>query len=724
MADTVVKRNGHIVPFNKEKISTAIIKAMKYGSGVEKEKIANDIANEIEIELKDTVQVSISDIENLVYNKLISKKQRLTAKAYEDYRAVREYQRQHNTIDNKVLGIIDGTNKASLSENSNKNEALISTCRDLVAEEVSKDISLRMMLPPHIAQAHQEGIIHIHDLGHYLNHSFNCCLVNLEDMLQNGTVINGKMIEKPHSFRTACTIATQIIAQVASAQFGGQTITLSHLAPFVRISRERIRNEVTNELLPVAAELEKCFEDIVEEITQKRLAKEVRDGVQTFQYQINTLQTSNGQSPFLSVFMYIAENPEYEKETAMIIEEFIRQRIQGMKNEVGVWITPAFPKLLYVLDENNIHEDSEYWHITELAAECVSKRMMPDFISAKHMRQNYEGNVFGCMGCRAWLSPYKGGINNEDGKYKWYGRFNMGLTSINLADCGMSAQGSVEDFWKIFDERLELCYESLILRYEKLKNVTSDASPIHWQHGAIARLPKHTPILPLLQDGYATITLGYIGVYECVKSLLGVSHTTPEGEKLALEIVKYMKKKILDWKKRTGLGFALYGTPSESLTEKFAQATVRRWGTVDGESDRNFLTNSYHVFVEEEINAFDKLKFESQFHPISSGGCISYIEAVNLTNNIPAVLSVIQYIYDNIQYAEINTKSDYCHVCGYDGEIMIDDNLDWYCPNCGNRDKSKMNVVRRTCGYLGENFWNKGRTEEIKNRYVHLGAGD
>ena len=725
MADTVVKRDGHIVSFNKEKISTAILKAMKYGSGIEKEKIANDIANEIETELKDINEVSISDIETLVYNKLISKKQRLTAKAYEDYRAVREYQRQHNTIDNKVLGIIDGTNKASLSENSNKNEALISTCRDLVAEEVSKDISLRMMLPPHIAQAHQEGIIHIHDLGHYLNHSFNCCLVNLEDMLQNGTVINGKMIEKPHSFRTACTIATQIIAQVASAQFGGQTITLSHLAPFVRISEERIRKEVEEEmdLFENFGENPK-YKNIVEEIIQKRLSKEVRDGVQTFQYQINTLQTSNGQSPFLSVFMYISENPEYEKETSMIVEEFIRQRIQGMKNEVGVWVTPAFPKLLYVLDENNIHENSKYWYITQLAAECVSKRMMPDFISAKHMKQNYEGNVFGCMGCRAWLSPYNGNINNEDGKYKWYGRFNMGLTSINLADCGMSAQGNIDDFWQIFDERLELCYESLMLRYEKLKNVTSDASPIHWQHGAIARLPKHTPILPLLQDGYATITLGYIGVYECVKSLLGISHTTPEGEKLALEIVSYMKKKVLDWKKRTGLGFALYGTPSESLTEKFAQATVRRWGTVDGESNRNFLTNSYHVFVEEKISAFDKLKFESQFHPISSGGCISYVEAVNLTNNIPAVLSLIQYIYDNIQYAEINTKSDYCHVCGYDGEIMIDENLDWYCPNCGNRDKSKMNVVRRTCGYLGENFWNRGRTEEIKNRYVHLGAGE
>ena len=722
----VLKRDGREVDFDKNKIKNAILKAMKQGSNIVREKIADDIANEIAIEFENTEIVSISDIESKVYNKLIAKKQKVTARAYEGFRAVREYQRQQNTIDNKVWGIVNGTNKASLSENSNKNEALISTGRDLVAEEVSKDIALRMMLPPHIAQAHQEGIIHIHDLGHYLNPSFNCCLVNLEDMLQNGTVINGKLIEKPHSFRTACTIATQIIAQVASAQFGGQTMTLSHLAPFVRISEERIRREVEEEFGIVSYEDSSlCHGSTsIDRIVQKRLEKEVRDGVQTFQYQINTLQTSNGQAPFLSVFMYIAENPEYEKETAMLIEEFIRQRIQGMKNEVGVWVTPAFPKLLYVLDENNVHENSEYWHITELAAKCVAKRMMPDFISAKHMRQNYNGNVFGCMGCRAWLSPYKGSINNAEGNYKWYGRFNMGLTSINLADCGLSAQGNIDDFWRIFNDRLELCYESLMLRYEKLKNVTSDVSPIHWQHGAIARLPKHAPIFPLLQDGYATITLGYIGVYECVKSLLGVSHTTPEGEKLALDIVKYMKSKVLEWKERTGLGFALYGTPSESLTEKFANATVKRWGTVDGEEARGFLTNSYHVFVEEKIDPFSKLKFESQFHPISSGGCISYIEAVNLSNNIPAVLTVIKYIYDNIQYAEINTKSDYCHVCGYDGEIMIDEDLEWYCPNCGNRDKSKMNVVRRTCGYLGENYWNRGRTEEIKNRYVHLGSGD
>lgn len=724
----VIKRNGTKAVFDKDKIKKAILKAMKYGSGIIKENIAESIADEIENELTDNT--TIQEIETMVYTKLIAKKQKLTAKAYEGYRAVREYQRSKNTIDNKVLGLIDGTNKSSLEENSNKNEDLVSTQRDLVAEEVSKDIALRMMLPPHLAQAHNDGIIHIHDLGHYLNKSFNCCLVNLKDMLENGTVINGKMIEKPHSFRTACTIATQIIAQVASGQFGGQTISIAHLAPFVRISEERIRKEVEDEIDIIETgyfetPYNDSFDEKIETVVKKRLAKEIRDGVQTFQYQINTLQTSNGQSPFLSVFMYINEYPEYEKETAMLIEEMIKQRIQGMKNEVGVWITPAFPKLLYVTDENNIHEDSKYFYITELAAQCVAKRMMPDFISAKHMKQNYEGNVFGCMGCRAWLSTYKGDINNTEGLYKWYGRFNMGLTSINLADCGLSAEGDIDQFWKIFDDRLELCYESLMLRYEKLKNVTSDSSPIHWQHGAIARLPKHTPIYPLLQNGYATITLGYIGVYECVMSLIGKSHTTEAGEKLALEIVKYMKKKTIEWKERSGgLGFALYGTPSESLTDKFAKATCSRYGTVDGHKARNFLTNSYHVFVEEKIDAFSKLKFESQFHPISSGGCISYIEMSNMCHNIPALISLIQYMYENIQYAEMNTKSDYCHSCGYDGEILIDDNLEWYCPNCNNTDKSKMNVVRRTCGYLGENFWNEGRTEEIKNRYVHLGGNE
>lgn len=706
----VIKRDGRIVLFDKTKIENAILKAMKFGSGIVKENIATDIAKQIEDEYGVQNEVSIADIEKRVFELLIAKKQRLTARAYEGYRAIRENQRKQGTIDNKVLALIKGTHE-NQKDNSNKDTALISTMRDLVAEEVSKDIALRMMLPPHIAQAHNEGILYIHDLGHYLNPSFNCCLINLEDMLQNGTVINGKLITKPHSFRTACTIATQIVAQVASGQFGGQTISVSHLAPFVRISREKIREEVEGYVTD---------RRLVDKIVEDRLAKEVRDGVQTFQYQINTLQTANGQSPFLSVFMYISENPEYEKETAMIIEEFIRQRIKGMQNEVGAWITPAFPKLLYVTDENNIHEDSEYFWLTKLAAECVTKRMMPDFISAKHMRQNYEGNVFGCMGCRAWLSPYKGAINNTEGTYKWYGRFNMGLTSINLADAGLSAEGNLDKFWDILNERLQLCFESLMLRYEKLKDVTSDVSPIHWQHGAIARLGKHEPIYPLLQDGYSTISLGYIGIYECVKALIGKSHTTPEGEELAMKIMKHLKATVLSWKEETGLGFALYGTPSESLTDRFARLTRERWGVIEGITDRNYLTNSYHVFVQEEIDAFSKLKFEAQFHPISSGGAISYIEMPNMKDNVEAVLATIQFMYENVQYAEFNTKLDYCMVCGYEGEILCDDNLEWYCPNCGNRDKDKMNVCRRTCGYLGENFWNEGRTEEIKDRVMHL----
>ena len=706
----VIKRDGRIVLFDKTKIENAILKAMKFGSGIVKENIATDIAKQIEDEYGAQNEVSIADIEKRVFELLIAKKQRLTARAYEGYRAIRENQRKQGTIDNKVLALIKGTHE-NQKDNSNKDTALISTMRDLVAEEVSKDIALRMMLPPHIAQAHNEGILYIHDLGHYLNPSFNCCLINLEDMLQNGTVINGKLITKPHSFRTACTIATQIVAQVASGQFGGQTISVSHLAPFVRISREKIREEVEGYVTD---------RRLVDKIVEDRLAKEVRDGVQTFQYQINTLQTANGQSPFLSVFMYISENPEYEKETAMIIEEFIRQRIKGMQNEVGAWITPAFPKLLYVTDENNIHGDSEYFWLTKLAAECVTKRMMPDFISAKHMRQNYEGNVFGCMGCRAWLSPYKGAINNTEGTYKWYGRFNMGLTSINLADAGLSAEGNLDKFWDILNERLQLCFESLMLRYEKLKDVTSDVSPIHWQHGAIARLGKHEPIYSLLQDGYSTISLGYIGIYECVKALIGKSHTTPEGEELAIKIMKHLKATVLSWKEETGLGFALYGTPSESLTDRFARLTRERWGVIEGITDRNYLTNSYHVFVQEEIDAFSKLKFEAQFHPISSGGAISYIEMPNMKDNVEAVLATIQFMYENVQYAEFNTKLDYCMVCGYEGEILCDDNLEWYCPNCGNRDKDKMNVCRRTCGYLGENFWNEGRTEEIKDRVMHL----
>lgn len=720
----VIKRNGNIVEFDKNKIIKAIIKAMKHGSGSVKTAIAESIAIEIEDLVKSfSHNISISEIETMVYSKLIEKRQKMTAKTYEGYRAIRDYQRKHNTIDNKVLGVVHGKN-ADIKDNSNKNAALISTMRDLVAEEVSKDIALRSMLPPHIAQAHEDGLIYIHDLGHYLNPSFNCCLLNLKDMLEKGTVINGKMITKPHSFRTACTIATQIIAQVASGQFGGQTISLAHLAPFVKVSREKIEKEVESEIGVILDTVSDTYgfmyKQTFDNIVNKRLKEEIKSGIQTFQYQINTLQTANGQAPFLSVFMYIDEYPEYINETVMLINEMLEQRIQGMQNEVGAWITPAFPKLLYVTDENNVHPGSEYYWLTELAAKCVSKRMMPDFISAKHMKQNYEGNVFGCMGCRAWLSPYNGQINNPNSGYKWYGRFNMGLTSINLADVGLSAEKNIDEFWNILNDRLALCKESLMLRYEKLKDVTSDVSPIHWQHGAIARLPKHTPIAPLLLDGYATISLGYIGLYECVMALIEQSHTTAEGSKLAIEIMQHLKTTVLQWKRETGLGFALYGTPSESLTDRFAKLTRKRWGEIQGITDRDYLTNSYHVFIQESINAFDKLRFESKFHPISSGGAISYIETPNMSNNVEAILTLIEYMYENVQYAEFNTKLDYCMDCGYEGEILCDDNLEWYCPNCGNRDKDKMNVCRRTCGYLGENMWCAGRTQEIKERVMHI----
>lgn len=713
----VVKRDCTLVDFDKNKISSAILKAMKNGSGIVKEKIAYNIADEIEEELQGQDEIEISDIENLVFDKLISKKQRLTARAYEGYRSVREFQREENTIDDKIWGLVNQKNE-DIKDNSNKNPTLISTMRDLVAEEVSKDIALRMMLPPHIAQAHNDGLIYIHDLGHYLNPSFNCDLVNLKDMLENGTVINNKLITKPHSFRTACTIATQIIAQVASGQFGGQTISISHLAPFVRISKKNIKQEVLEEM-------QYCDGDVcVDNIVEKRLRKEIKDGIQTFQYQINTLQTSNGQAPFLSVFMYLNEDTEYIEETALLIEEMLNQRIKGMQNEVGAWITPAFPKLLYVTDENNIYEDSEYYYLTQLACKCVAKRMMPDFLSAKILKQNYEGNVVAPMGCRAFLSPYKGGINNIEGQYKLWGRFNMGLTSINLADAGLSAEGDLDEFWNILDDRLALCYESLILRYEKLKNVNSDVSPIHWQHGALARLGKHEPIYPLLQEGYATITLGYIGLYECVKALTGKSHTDPDTNNLGIKIMQYIKNTVLRWRKETGLGFALYGTPSESLTDRFARLTRARWGIIEGITDKDYLTNSYHVFVKEEIDPFDKLNFESQFHSISSGGAISYIEMPNMSKNIKVIEDFVKFMYDHVQYAEFNTKLDYCQVCGYDGEMLCDDNLQWYCPNCGNRDTDKMNIVRRTCGYLGENLWNKGRTQEIKERYMHIDNHD
>lgn len=702
----VIKRNGDIKPFDKQKINDAIMKAMQHGSGIIKPAIASSIADEIQADFIDRDKVTIAEIEAAVFEKLIKKHQKLTARAYESYRAVQEFKRNYTELDRRIEGIVDGTNKDILDENSNKNAYIASTQRDLIAGEYSKDYSRRKLLPANILQAHEEGIIHVHDLDYFLEHIHNCILVNLKDMLQNGTVINRKKITKPRSLHTATTIATQCVQQIANGQYGGQTISLSHLAPFVRVSYEKYLNKhksrgISNELAEKFA-----LEDTKEEI---------KASVQTLQYQINTFSTSNGQAPFLSVFMYISEEPEYEKETAMLIEEVLRQRIQGMQNEAGAWITPAFPKLLYVTDENNIHPDSEYYYLTELAAECVSKRMMPDFISAKIMRQNYAGEVFPCMGCRSFLSPWK----DENGKYKWYGRFNQGVVTLNLVDVGLSAEKDIEQFWKILDARLELCFQALMMRHERLLNTPLTTSPIHWKHGGSARLEGEN-FNELLLNGYSTISLGYAGLYECVLSLIGESHTTPEGEKLALEIMHHLRKTADKWKKETTIGFSLYATPLESTTDKLARCLKKRFGIIEGITDHDYITNSYHVNVKEEIDAFDKLKFEAQFQNISSGGAISYVETCNLSNNVDVILQLITFMYDNIQYAELNGKFDYCQKCGFSGEILLDDSNEWYCPNCGNRDHDKMNIARRTCGYIGDNFWNKGRTSEIKDRYVHV----
>ena len=709
----VIRRDCTEDNFQKDKISNAILKAMKNGSGIVKPKIAEDIANEIYEETKDGEEVSISEIEQMVFDKLISKKQRLTARAYEGYRSIREFQRDENELDDVVAGIVDGTDKEVLDENSNKNAYIAPTQRDLIAGELSRNYSRRNLLPINITQAHDEGIIHFHDADYFVQHIHNCQLVNLEDMLQNGTVINTKMIEKPKSFQTACTVATQIVQQVANSQYGGQTITLSHLAPFVRISREKWVKRIIEDFEETGITYGMEY---VNYIADKRLKEEIKAGIQTIQFQVNTFNTSNGQSPFLTIFMYISENPEYEKETAMLIEEVLNQRYEGMKNEVGVPVTPSFPKLIFVLDENNIHKDSEYYYLKKLACKCVAKRMMPDFISAKIMRQNYDGEVFPCMGCRSFLSNWK----DENGKYKWYGRFNQGVVTLNLVDVGLSAEKDMDRFWSILDERLQLCYQALMLRHERLEGTSTRISPIHWQHGAIARLSKDDKIDDLLHNGYSTISLGYAGLYECVLSMLGVSHTTSEGEKFALEIMNKLKATCDKWKKETGLGFGLYGTPLESTTYKMARKLRDRFGIVEGITDKDYITNSYHVNVREEIDAFRKLGFEAQFQKISSGGAVSYVEVTNLNNNLDAIEQIVDYMYDTIQYAEINTKSDYCQVCGFDGEILLDENLEWYCPNCGNRDHNKMNVCRRTCGYLGDNFWNKGRTQDINDRYVHL----
>lgn len=709
----VIKRDCSEVDFNKSKISTAILKAMKNGSGIVKPKIADDIANEIENECKDKDEVSISDIESMVYDKLITKKQRLTAKAYEGYRSIREFQRENeNTTDSEIDELLDGESEYWNTENSNKNSKVLNTQRDYMAGIVSKDISRRFLLPPEVVQAHDEGIIHFHDIDYFgMNAMSNCSLINLEDMLQNGTCINKVMIEKPHRFITACTIATQIILGVTSLQYGGATITLTHLAPFVRDGY----NKYYEKYKSWGFSDENC-----KRYAESDTKKEVADGVQTFNYQCNSMSNSNGQSPFLSVFMYLGETTEYKKELAMIIEEFLNQRLLGLKNEVGVYVTQAFPKLLYVLEEDNIHENSPYWYLTKLAAKCTAKRMNPDYISEKIMKKYKEGNCFPCMGCRSFLSPYK----DENGNYKFYGRLNQGVVTLNLVDVALSSEGDYEKFWDLMEQRTELCHKALLCRHKRLEGTLSDVAPLLWQYGAFARLEKGEKIDRLLHNGYASISLGYAGLYECVKYMTGKSHIdSQEGHDFGIKVMQFMNDKCDQWNKEHYIGFSIYGSPIENTTYKFAKCLQKRFGIIKGITDRNYITNSYHTFVKEQINAFDKLAKESEFQALSLGGAISYVETDGLVNNVDAILEMNKFIYDHIMYAEENTKSDYCQICGYDGEIKIIDEggeLIWECPNCHNRDKDKMNVARRTCGYIGTNYWGKGRTQEIKERYVHM----
>lgn len=710
----IIKRDGQKTEFNKTKIKRAITAAMKNGSGIYLPDIARLIANDAEkyFSKKDEVP-TVNKVEEYVHKRLIHYGQDLTAKSYEGYRAVQAFKKHSSDTDEAIIGLVKGTNKEAMSENSNKDAQSAATQRDLVAGEVSKSIMRRKVLPAHIVQAHDDGIIHYHDMDYGIQSIFNCCLVNMQDMLDNGTVVSGKGIDRPKSFQTACTIATQIMAQVASGQYGGQTTSLAHLAPYVRVSYDKFKEDVVKEgeALGIA-----YTEEQLKDIAWMRTKKEVKDGIQTIQYQINTLATSNGQSPFVSLFMHMEEAEGYEKEMELIIEEVLKQRIKGIKNEQGTYVTPAFPKLLYVLDESNAKPGSKYYHLTKLAAECCVKRMVPDFISAKKMRENTGGYVYPCMGCRSFLSPWF----DENGKAKFYGRFNMGVISLNLVDAALSSYGDMEEFWNILDQRTELVKEGLLLRIELLRGTKTDISPIHWRYGALARLSKDDTIDALFENGYASISMGYVGLYEAVQALIGKSHTTKEGEKLAVEIMKYLRSKTDAWKAETGYGFAIYGTPAESLVYKFAKTTKARFGEIPNVTDRLYFTNSYHVHVTEEIDAFSKLAFESQFQKISSGGCISYVEVPNLNDNIPAALQIIDFIYENIQYAEINTKSDLCQCCQYKGEILINDDLEWYCPNCGNKDTNKMNVPRRTCGYIGENFWNVGKTQELKERALHL----
>lgn len=705
----VIKRNGSIVDFDPTKIKVAIEKANAEVN--EKEKAKKSEIKEIisYIENLDKKRILVEDIQDIVEEKLMEYGHYLLAKSYIIYRYNRALIRKSNTTDETILTLIKNTNKEVMEENSNKNAMAASTQRDLIAGEVSRDLTRRLLLPEDISKAHDEGILHFHDSDYFIQPIFNCCLINLGDMLDNGTVMNGKMIESPKSFQVACTVTTQIIAAVACSQYGGQSVDVKHLGKYLRKSKEKFERNIK----ATAPELS---QEEVDKLVAERLKDELASGVQTIQYQINTLFTTNGQSPFVTLFMHLDENDPYIEENAMIIEEIIRQRYQGIKNEKGVYITPAFPKLVYVLDECNCLKGGKYDYITKLAIKCSAKRLYPDYISAKKMRENYEGNVFSPMGCRSFLAPWK----DENGKYKFEGRFNQGVVSINIPQVAIIADGDEEKFWKLFDERLELCFKALMCRHEALKGVKSDVSPIHWQYGAIARLEKGETIDKLLYGGYSSISLGYIGLYEATKLMKGVSHTDPVGEEFAMRVMNYMKQKTVEWKKKTNIGFALYGTPAESLCYRFARIDKQKFGTIPDVTDKGYYTNSYHVDVREKINAFDKFKFEAKFQPISSGGCISYVEIPNLTNNLKAVEEVVRFIYDNIQYAEFNTKSDYCHVCGYDGEIIINDNNEWECPQCHNKDQRKMNVTRRTCGYLGENFWNVGKTKEIKARVLHL----
>lgn len=735
----IIKRNGSEVEFDKSKIFKAILKANAEVEDCDRLLVSEiqTISDNIENECKGYIRSpDVEEIQDMVEDSIMKLGKYNLARTYITYRYKRSMVRQSNTTDDQILSLIECSNEEIKQENSNKNPTVSSVQRDYMAGEVSKDIAKRVLLPEDVVKAHEEGLIHFHDMDYYAQHIHNCDLVNLEDMLQNGTVISGTMIEKPHSFSTACNVATQIIAQVASSQYGGQSITLSHLAPFVDVSRQKIRKQVEKEYIEFTGHIPSTEEefDTYTDVVEKRVREEIKRGVQTIQYQVVTLMTTNGQAPFITVFMYIDEVPEgrTREDLCLIIEEVLKQRIQGVKNDKGIWITPAFPKLIYCLDEDNVHPDSKYYYLTKLAAECTAKRMVPDYISAKKMKE-LKGDVYTCMGCRSFLTPDRftdNGVGNiakaknyQEGKHKYFGRFNQGVVTVNLVDIGLSANKDMDRFWEIFDERMDLCHKALRCRHDRLKGTISDIAPILWQHGALARLDKGEKIDKLLYYGYSTISLGYAGLWECVYSLIDKKLTEPEGKELGLEIMKKLNEYTAKWKADENIDYSIYGTPLESTTYKFAKCLQKRFGIVKGVTDRNYITNSYHVHVTENIDAFDKLALESEFQALSPGGAISYVEVPNMQNNIEAVLSVMQFIYDNIMYAELNTKSDYCHVCGYDGEIKIvddDGKLVWECPNCGNRDQTKMNVARRTCGYIGTQFWNQGRTQEIKERVLHL----